>query len=75
MDLIELIENYIPYDEDEMVNKKSFLYFFKSFEKKDRAVRENIIGHLTASAWVVNKDRTKVLFAYHNIYDSRAWLG
>jgi hypothetical protein len=75
MNLISLIENYIPYDDNEIANKESILYFLNSFEKKDRAVRENIIGHLTSSAWVVNKDRTKVLFAYHNMYDSRAWLG
>ncbi len=30
---------------------------------------------MTASAWVVNRDRTKVLLAYHNIYNSWAWLG
>ena len=27
------------------------------------------------SAWIVNLDRTKVLMAYHNIYQSWAWLG
>ena len=30
---------------------------------------------MTASAWVVNKDRTKVLMVYHNIYNSWSWLG
>ena len=30
---------------------------------------------MTASAWVVNPDKTKVLMAYHRIYDSWAWLG
>ena len=32
---------------------------------------------MTASAWVVNKDRSKVLMAYHNIYNSNsgvAWF-
>lgn len=75
MDLLKLIENYIPYDDNETADKESFLYFLNSFEKKDRATRDNILGHLAASAWVVNNDKTKVLFAYHNIYDSRAWLG
>ena len=37
--------------------------------------RSNLIAHMTASAWVVNKDRSKILLAYHNIYDSWAWLG
>jgi 8-oxo-dGTP pyrophosphatase MutT (NUDIX family) len=31
--------------------------------------------HFTASAWIVNPDRTKVLMVYHNIYDSWAWTG
>lgn len=30
---------------------------------------------MTASAWVVNRTRTKVLMIYHNIYDSWSWLG
>ena len=30
---------------------------------------------MTASAWVVSPDRQKVLMAYHNLYDSWAWLG
>ena len=32
--------------------------------------RENALVHMTASAWVVNKARTKVLMVYHNIYNS-----
>ena len=30
---------------------------------------------MTASAWVVDKDRSKVLMVYHNIYHSWSWLG
>ena len=37
--------------------------------------RDNAAGHLTASAWVVSPDRTQVLMAYHNLYDSWSWLG
>ena len=33
------------------------------------------MAHITASAWVVNKDRSKVLMVYHNIYNSWSWLG
>ena len=32
-------------------------------------------AHLTSSAWVVSPDRQRVLLAYHNLYDSWAWLG
>lgn len=42
----------------------------------ERAYHRNILpGHLTVSSWVVNKDRTKVLMAFHNIYQAWAWLG
>ena len=30
---------------------------------------------MTASAWVVSPDRSLVLMAYHNIYQSWSWLG
>lgn len=37
--------------------------------------RDNEFGHFTASAWVLNKERNKVLMVYHNIYNSWAWTG
>lgn len=42
---------------------------------KDVLTRENRMCHFTASNWIVNKERTKVLMAYHNIYQSWAWTG
>ncbi|MBR3772212.1 MAG: NUDIX hydrolase [Clostridium sp.] len=41
----------------------------------DIFTRENALAHMTASAWVVNKERDKVLMVYHNIYNSWSWLG
>ena len=41
----------------------------------DLLTRENATAHFTASCWIVNPDRTKVLMAYHNLYRSWAWLG
>ena len=37
--------------------------------------RENTVAHMTASAWVVNQDKSKILMVYHNIYNSWSWLG
>ena len=37
--------------------------------------RDNEYGHFTASGWVVNKKRNKVLMVYHNIYKSWSWTG
>lgn len=33
------------------------------------------VAHFTASAWIVNPARDRVLLIYHNIYDSWAWTG
>jgi len=74
-ELFSTVENYTPYNDAEIAYKESFLQFLSNFESEMWSIRDNLVGHLSASAWVVNKDRTKVLFAYHNIYDSWAWLG
>ena len=41
----------------------------------DVLTRNNEIGHFTSSCWIVNKEKTKVLMVYHNIYDSWSWTG
>ena len=71
--LITQIQNYIPVNEQEETDKRTLLQWLSRPE--DISIRENLTGHLTASAWVVTPDRTKVLMAYHKLYDSWAWLG
>lgn len=73
MSLKEQIENYVPYDEEEKSNKEVMLECINTFD--DVLTRENKVCHFTASNWIVNKDRTKVLMIYHNIYKSWAWTG
>ena len=70
MNLREQIENYIPFDETEEKLKKYLLDWIDTFN--DVLTRENEFGHFASSAFVVNKDRTKMLVVYHNIYD--AWI-
>ncbi len=71
--LIEQIKSYKPYNEQEEKDKPLILEWIRN---NDNAfLRENTVAHVTASAWVVNKDRSKVLMVYHNIYDSWSWLG
>lgn len=72
-DLYSEIEKYIPFDEREMTDKEVMLEFIKT--NKDVLTRNNRIGHFTASAWIVNKAKTKVLIVYYNIYNSWAWVG
>ncbi len=71
--LIKEVLDYIPVNEQEETDRKTLLRFLESGD--DISIRENLAGHLTASAWVVTPDRTQVLMAYHKLYDSWAWLG
>lgn len=72
-ELIELIEKFIPYNEQESNDKELILKHLH--ESEGILTRENKTCHLTSSAWVLNESCDKVLMAYHNIYDSWAWLG
>ena len=72
-ELRERIVNYVPYDEQEESDKEYILKFIDTFD--DVLTRKNIFGHFCSSAFVVNKNRSKVLMIYHNIYNSWAWPG
>ena len=72
--LNEFIGKYQPFDEREAADKQAFDYFLQAFGD-DVWSRNNLVGHISASAWVVNPERNKVLMAFHNIYHSWAWLG
>lgn len=71
--LIGQIENYEPYNEQEQRDKELILQSL--YREPDIFTRENTLAHMTASAWVVNKQKDKVLMVYHNIYHSWSWLG
>ena len=67
------IETYVPACEQEERDREIMLRFLKS--NGDCLTRDNQIAHFTASSWIINESRDKVLMAYHNIYDSWAWTG
>ena len=71
--LRKIISEYIPCNEQETADKEMMLYYIDTFQ--DTLTRENKTCHFTASSWIVNKDKTKVLMIYHNIYNSWAWTG
>ncbi len=71
--LKENLEKYVPYNEQEEVDKEVMLSYINNFDNV--LTRENQYGHFTSSAFVLNKERTKILMAYHKIYDSWAWVG
>ena len=73
MNLYESIKTYIPVNEQETRDKEIMLKHLKS--GVDCFTRENQVAHFTASIWTVNKERTKTLMVYHNLYDSWSWIG
>ena len=73
MNLKEKIENYIPYDEQEERDKEQYLNFIDKFD--DVLTRNNVFGHFSASAFIVNKERTKMLVVYHVINDGWIYPG
>lgn len=72
MKIVEDLKRYIPYNEQERKDVEEMIKFIAI---EDAFLRTNKIAHFTASSWIVNKDFTKVLMVYHNIYDSWSWTG
>ncbi len=73
MALREEILAFGPGCEQEETEKRLMLAYLERFS--DLLTRENEMAHFTASCWIVNPARDKVLLAYHNLYQSWAWLG
>lgn len=73
MNLKQIIEKVQPYNEQEQKDKELMLH--ELHNNKDLLLRSNTAMHFTASAWIVNPKRTKVLMIYHKIYDSWSWCG
>lgn len=67
------IQKFKPYNEQEEVERKMMLEYINKFD--DVLTRQNQFGHFTSSAFVLNKERTKILMIYHKIYNSWAWTG
>ncbi|HAU88091.1 MAG TPA: hypothetical protein DCW90_22230 [Lachnospiraceae bacterium] len=65
MNMREKIELYKPFNEQEERDKELILEYMA--ENPNIFLRESRLAHMTASAWIVNKERTKVLMVYHNI--------
>lgn len=73
MTLEEQIKNYQPFNEQEEVDKEYFLRFINTFD--DVLTRKNMLGHFSSSAFVVNKDRNKMVVVYHIINDGWMYPG
>ena len=73
MKIVEEIKAYAPCCEQEARDKAVILDYLA--KNPDAFYRSDPIAHMTASAWIVNRERTKVLMVYHRIYDSWSWTG
>ncbi|MCD8380833.1 MAG: NUDIX hydrolase [Lachnospiraceae bacterium] len=70
---IKQIEDYVPFNEEEARDRELMLACLAT--EQNLFTRDNKLVHFSASGWVVNPARTKILLAYHNIYRSWTWLG
>ena len=61
--LIQLLTEYIPSAQEEKEAKERMLAF--AHQHEDCFERSLEIGHFTASAWLLNKDKSKVLLMLH----------
>ncbi|HYE82136.1 MAG TPA: NUDIX hydrolase [Clostridia bacterium] len=73
MNWIEPIKKYMVCNEQEEKDKELTIKCLEMFD--DVLTRDNPIAHVTSSAFVINKNRNKVLMVYHNIFDSWSWTG
>jgi len=72
--VIEELEAFVPCCAQEVADKALMLDVVRTVG--ERALkRENLLGHFTVSAWVMNESKTHVLCALHNIYQRWSWLG
>jgi len=73
MTLRTMLETYQPWDEAEARDKELMLYALAHFP--DVLTRENPVCHFTASNWITNPTRDRILLVHHNIYNHWAWTG
>lgn len=73
MSLIDILRAYTPWNEQEARDRDVMVRFL--MDNPDAFVRSNLTAHVTASGWVISRDGSKVLMAYHRIYNSWAWTG
>lgn len=70
---INMLKTYTPYNEQEKEDVQLIIKAEEIFG--DILTRDNKYCHLTSSAFIINKDHTKVLSTFHNIYQSWTWVG
>ena len=67
------LRNYKAWNEQEERDRDVMLRILDTMP--DCFDRSNETAHFSASSWIINGDGTKVLMAYHNLYQAWAWTG
>lgn len=65
--LLQLLENYQPYTQEETLFKEQMIDFVQ--ENPTCFERSLLIGHITGSAWIVDKSRKFTLLTHHRKLD------
>ena len=73
MDLFHEIKKYNPVNMQEEHDKEQMLRYMESHT--DYLERTDRVAHFSASVWTVNREWTKTLMVYHNIYHPWSWIG
>lgn len=68
--LIELLQEYAPTTAEETQSKNRIISFIESHEHCFQRSLQS--GHITASAWLLSKDKTQALLMHHTRLDK--WL-
>jgi len=71
--LLALLDAYQPHDPDEKNHKETIAAFVR--DNPDCFERTLTSGHITASSWLLNKDKTHALLLHHKKLDRWLQLG
>lgn len=71
--LVDLLNAYLPDNEQEKKHKEDMLSFLK--ENPDCFERSCLKGHFTGSSWLLSKDKQKALILHHKKLDKWLQLG
>jgi len=71
--LLKLLGDYQPYDKDE---RDMYEMLVRFVENEDQCFERGLrIGHITGSAWIVDRERSHVLLTHHRKLDRWLQLG
>lgn len=73
MSLVDLIKEFVPFNEQERKDKEATLKYINMFD--DILKRDNEMIHITSSGFVINKNTDKVLMVNHNIFNAWSLTG